>query len=65
MIEVAYAPRPRRNSADQEIARRVASDTEPAAVRVVTSDLRLAERVRAIGATVGSSGPFRTRIEDV
>lgn len=65
VIEVAYAPRPRPDSADQEIARRVAASAEPAAIRVVTSDLRLAERVRAIGATVESSGPFRTLIEDV
>jgi hypothetical protein len=65
VIEVAYAPRPRRDSADQEIARRVAADTEPAAIRVVTSALWLAERMRVIGATVESSGPLRTLIEDV
>jgi len=63
VIEVAYAPQPRRDSADEEIARRVAADAEPAAVRVVTSDISLAERVRATGATVESSGPFRALIE--
>ncbi|HKH78905.1 MAG TPA: NYN domain-containing protein, partial [Solirubrobacteraceae bacterium] len=63
VIEVAHAPRPRRDSADDEIARRLASDPEPGAVRVVTSDLWLADRVRATGATVEPSAPFRALIE--
>src|SRR3954453_9774138 len=63
VIEVAHAPRPRANSADDEIVRRLAADPEPARVRVVTSDRWLADRVRAIGATVEPSEPFRTRLE--
>src|SRR6476660_488333 len=34
VIEVAHAPRPRANSADDEIVRRLAADSEPATVRV-------------------------------
>ncbi len=64
VIEVAYAPRPRRDSADDEIVRRLADDSEPGAVRVVTSDLWLADRVRAAGATVEPAAPFRALIED-
>lgn len=64
VIDVAYAPRPRRDSADDEIVRRLVGDSEPGAVRVVTSDLWLADRVRAAGATVESSAPFRALIED-
>jgi predicted RNA-binding protein with PIN domain len=64
VIEVAYAPRPRRDSADDEIVRRLAGDPAPGAVRVVTSDLWLADRVRAAGATVEPSAPFRALIED-
>jgi uncharacterized protein YaiI (UPF0178 family) len=63
VIEVAHAPRPRRDSADDEIVRRLAADLEPGHVRVVTSDLWLADRVRATGATVEPSAPFRTLIE--
>jgi len=64
VIEVAHAPRPRRDSADDEIVRRLLADPEPGAVRVVTSDLWLADRVRAAGATVEPSAPFRTLIEE-
>jgi uncharacterized protein YaiI (UPF0178 family) len=63
VIEVAHAPRPRRDSADDEIVRLLLGDSEPGAVRVVTSDLWLADRVHAAGATVESAGPFRTRLE--
>ena len=63
VIEVAHAPRPRRDSADDEIVRRLLADPAPGAVRVVTSDLWLVDRVRAAGATVEPAGPFRTRLE--
>src|SRR4051795_10866851 len=62
VIEVAHAPRPRRNSADDEIARRVPAAPEPAEIRVVTSDRWLADRVRAAGATVEPADSFRTRL---
>jgi uncharacterized protein YaiI (UPF0178 family) len=64
VIEVAHAPRPRRDSADDEIIRRLAADSEPGTVRVVTSDLWLADRVHAVGATVQPSAAFRALIEE-
>jgi predicted RNA-binding protein with PIN domain len=63
VIEVAHAPRPRRDSADDEIVRRVAADPEPGRVRVVTSDRWLADRVHAAGATVHPAASFRSQLE--
>ena len=63
VIEVAHAPRPRPDSADNEIVRRLAADPEPGEVRVVTSDRWLADRVRAAGATVEPAKSFRARLE--
>jgi predicted RNA-binding protein with PIN domain len=63
VIEVAHAPRPRRDSADDEIVRRVAAEREPGEIRVVTSDLWLVDRVRAAGATVQSADSFRAQLE--
>jgi predicted RNA-binding protein with PIN domain len=65
VVEVAHAPRPRRDSADDEIVRRVAAEPRPGEIRVVTSDLWLVDRVRAAGATVQSADSFRTQLEDV
>src|SRR5665213_456832 len=64
VIEVRHAPRPRRDSADDEIVRLLANAPEPASIRVVTSDHWLADRVHAAGATVEPSAPFRALIED-
>ena len=64
VIVVTYAPRPRRDSADDEIVRLLAADSRPGAVRVVTSDLWLSDRVHAAGATVEPSAPFRAQIEE-
>jgi uncharacterized protein YaiI (UPF0178 family) len=63
VIAVAYAPRPRRDSADDEIVRLLAADSAPGTVRVVTSDQWLADRVHAVGATVQPSESFRTQLE--
>ena len=63
VIEVAHAPRPRRDSADDEIVRRVIADPEPGGVRVVTSDHWLSDRVYAAGASVEPAAPFRDLIE--
>ncbi len=63
VIVVTHAPRPRRDSADDEIVRMLASDPQPGAVRVVTSDLWLADRVHAKGATVESAESFRVQID--
>jgi uncharacterized protein YaiI (UPF0178 family) len=65
VIEVAHAPRPRRDSADDEIIRRLLADAEPSAVRVVTSDNFLAGRVHAAGATVEPARPFRALLESL
>ena len=63
VIEVAHAPRPRRDSGDDEIVRRLRADPEPGEVRVVTSDRWLADRARSIGATVEPADSFRARLE--
>lgn len=65
VIEVAHAPRPRRDSADDEIVRRLKADSEPDTVRVVTSDRWLADRVHAAGASVHPADSFRTLLEAV
>jgi predicted RNA-binding protein with PIN domain len=64
-VEVAFASRRGRNAADDEIVGMVAGDPDPASARVVTSDRRLAERVRDMGARVEGSGRFRRRIDQV
>ncbi len=65
VIEVTHAPRPRRDSADDEIVRRLTADSEPGAIRVVTSDGWLADRVHAAGATVEPAELFRTQLEAI
>jgi predicted RNA-binding protein with PIN domain len=63
VIEVAHAPRPRRDSADDEIVRRLRADPDPGQVRVVTSDRWLADRARVAGAMVDPAESFRARLE--
>ncbi len=63
VIEIAHAPRPRPNAADDEIIRRLSAEEQPAAVRVVTSDRWLADRAWATGASVEGADAFRTRLE--
>ena len=65
VIEVAHAPRPGRDSADDEIVRRLAADAEPGSVRVVTSDRWLTDRVHAAGASAEPAEAFRARLETV
>jgi predicted RNA-binding protein with PIN domain len=62
-VEVHFAARAGHNAADDEIARMVAVDEEPGAIRVVTSDADLAARVRAAGADVEGAGTFRHRLD--
>ncbi len=64
VIEVRHAPKPKPDAADEEIIRLLRADPEPASVRVVTSDRRLAEMARAQDATVEGSDSFRRRLED-
>jgi predicted RNA-binding protein with PIN domain len=63
VIVVTHAPKPRRDSADDEIIRLLRADGEPQTVRVVTSDQWLADRAYAVGASVEPAGPFRSLIE--
>ena len=64
VIEVAHAPKPRINAADDEILRllRAADDSE--SIRVVTSDRALADMARALGALVEPAEAFRNAIEE-
>jgi predicted RNA-binding protein with PIN domain len=64
VIEVAHAPKPKADAADDEIVRRLKADTTPNAVRVVTSDRALCDRAYAVGATVEGADSFRRRIEE-
>ncbi len=57
VIVVAHAPRPRRDSADDEIMRLLVADGQPGAIRVVTSDLWLSDRVHAAGGERRARGP--------
>lgn len=63
VVEVLHAPRPRRDSADDEIMRLLRAVAEPGAVRVVTSDNWLAARAHAAGASVEPARAFRETIE--
>jgi hypothetical protein len=63
VIEVAHAPRPKRNAADDEIVRRLKADGDPARVVVVTSDRWLADRAGLLGAAVVGADSFRSRLE--
>jgi predicted RNA-binding protein with PIN domain len=62
-VEVAFASRRGRNAADDEIVTMVAGDPDLAGARVVTSDRRLAERVRGLGAGVEPTSRFRRRVD--
>jgi predicted RNA-binding protein with PIN domain len=63
VIEVAHAPKARADSADDEIARRLAEDPAPHEVVVVTSDRWLSDRAVAAGASVMSAERFRSDLE--
>jgi predicted RNA-binding protein with PIN domain len=63
VIEIAHAPKPGRDAADFEIARRVEADSEPRSIHVVTSDRWLADRVSQAGAVVQGAESFRSRLE--
>ncbi len=64
VIVVTHAPKPRRDSADDEIIRLLRELPEPGHVRVVTSDSWLGQRVRATGATVEAAAAFRSQLEE-
>ena len=62
-VMVAFASRRGRDAADHDIVQIVANDPAPGSLRVVTSDARLAEQVRALGARVRSASAFRRVID--
>ena len=64
-VEVVFAPGRGPDAADHEIAALVEADPDPGSLRVVTSDRRLADRVRAAGVEVVPSGPFRKRLDEL
>ena len=63
VIEVAHAPRPRADAADDEIVRRLREDPQPS--WVVTSDRVLADQARGAGAAVEPAESFRRRLEEL
>ncbi|MGH2877937.1 MAG: NYN domain-containing protein [Solirubrobacteraceae bacterium] len=63
VIEIAHAPRPRRDAADDEIVRRLRSEPQISQVRVVTSDRWLAEQASHLGAAVHGADGFRTMLD--
>ncbi len=65
VIEVAHAPRPRRDAADEEIMRRLGLEPAPGLVRVVTSDHWLADRASAAGAGVHGAAMFRSLLDAI
>jgi predicted RNA-binding protein with PIN domain len=64
-VTVVFAARKGRNAADHEIVEMVGADEDPVGLAVVTSDTRLAERVKELGAKVVSAGAFRRRLDRV
>ena len=64
VIEVAHAPKPKVNAADDEILRRLRAADDPEDIRVVTSDRALADIARALGALIEPAEAFRNEIED-
>jgi len=63
VVEVAHAPRARRDAADDEIVRRLRLEPQPALVRVVTSDRWLADQAALLGAGVHGADMFRSMID--
>jgi predicted RNA-binding protein with PIN domain len=64
-VEVEFAHRRGRDAADHDIVRMVSEDDDPGSLHVVTSDRRLADRVRELGARVTSSMGFRKRLDEL
>jgi predicted RNA-binding protein with PIN domain len=62
---VEFASGRGRDAADHDIAAKAEADPDPSSLRVVTSDRALADRVRAAGAEVVGSGPFRDRLDQL
>ena len=63
-VEVMFASRAGPDAADDEIVKRVAADPDPDGLTVITSDSRLAQRVREHGAEVAGAGGFRRELDE-
>jgi predicted RNA-binding protein with PIN domain len=63
LVEIAYAPKPGPNAADEEIVRRLGGEEDRRRIRVVTSDHALADQARFLDATVEPADSFRRRLE--
>jgi predicted RNA-binding protein with PIN domain len=63
VIEIASAPRPKADAADDEIVRRLRDEPQPGLVRVVTSDRWLSDRAIAAGASVQGADSFRSLLD--
>lgn len=64
-VEVRYARRRGRDAADDRIVELVAADSDPASLRVVTSDRDLVDRVTALGARTEGAGAFLRRLDSL
>jgi predicted RNA-binding protein with PIN domain len=63
VVEIAYAPKARANSADDEIVRRLRQLGDLSQTRVITSDHVLADLASAAGAAVSSASGFRAELD--
>jgi predicted RNA-binding protein with PIN domain len=63
-VNVGFASRHGPNAADHDIVQLVAEDPAPESITVITSDARLAERVRELGAKVRPSSAFRSKLDE-
>ena len=64
VVEIAHAPRPGPNAADEEIVRRLRDAPAEERHRVVTSDRALADQARFLDATVEPAEAFRRRLDE-
>lgn len=64
VVEIAHAPRPKADAADDEIVRRLEQMTDRAQVRVATSDRWLSDRATELGAAVVGADAFRRMLEE-
>jgi predicted RNA-binding protein with PIN domain len=64
-VLVGFASRHGRDAADHEIVELVAADQDPGTLRVVTSDRRLVDRVRQLGARVTGASAFRRHLDRI
>lgn len=64
VIEIAHAPRPQADAADDEIVRRLEALPDRSHVRVVTSDRWLSDRATELGASVVGADTFRRLVDE-